>query len=485
MPWGTPTVSDATKLGVAKIIPTSYYGLELYELLPQGVFSDLFANLNSWDVVDSGGNINLAAGVVSLNGDGVLGDNFIRTKAQYGTVWSKWQFDFMVTNSIASGSCFLGLLVSEISANPYVAWQQGNNWLRHKWSSGALPNSPAGYAADTWYTLRIYLQPNPSGRTCVTMTIQGGGFTEETIMVSGETELAIPDPWDLTFNRVVNNANLACVRAVYVSAGLSAAGPTLTYVADAGAGKVIDNFDLTALAAVGGWATTNCTFAWSFDDGVAAYSAEFTLANLNLQGKQLGRHRYARLRITVNSDGATQQYAGEINSDTATDGIGDFPEVNNTYVQDTVQLTAGTLANPTERPECLTTNILNVNQQAFTLGDTVYVNGTLEFVKALAAANVRVRVYNEAGVLQATLFNAAYNFLATTAVTLTAINGGVVLQHIPAAADGYYVEIVITHADLPNGSLTFFSGFGVAAAGGGGGPPPQIRVVDAEQLILR
>lgn len=505
MPWGTPTVSDATKLGIgvtrrSTIYPTQPAGT-IYQLLVQLITSDNFPNLNNWIETDSGGNVNLAGGVVSLNGSGAWSAN--------GIYWAiPWD------HSDNEPSCFeikgkniKRNFIARIGAHNAAAWP-GINGQRLGRLESTVINVASQFRAyssylskisdnldnDVFYTIRVYHFPTQAEDMAVNsyygtylLTLEGGDYAVETVvaMINGQ------DPWNsatVSFHieRFTNDgATLLQVKEFRYYHGLPIDGPTLTFVCDAGAGKVIDTFDLTNLAPVGGWATTNVTFAWSFDDGVAAYSAEHTLAAMNAHGVQAGRHRYARLRITVNSDGATQQYAGEVNSVDATLGIGDFPEVNNTYLQDTVQLVAGTLTNPTERPECLTTNILAVNQQAFTLGDTVYVNGTLEFVKALAAANVRVRVYNDAGVLQATLFNAAYNFLATTAATLTAINGGVMLQHVPALADGYYVEIVITHADLPNGALTFFSGFGVAAAGGGGGGSNQIRAMDPDMLHVR
>lgn len=159
----------------------------------------------------------------------------------------------------------------------------------------------------------------------------------------------------------------------------------------------------------------------------------------------------------------------------------DVPTVDNVYVGDTIRGVAGTLTDPVEQMGVLTFDVLAAVKTRFLPTDTIYINGVLEFVKALAAAQVRVRIYTAAGALVSTPLNVAYAFGASVPATITAINGGVVLTQAPLAVGEYYVMLDVAHADLPGGGLFVASGFDVAEQQ----RQNHIRVVDAEQLVVR
>jgi len=324
----TPTVSDSTKLAVCEnwlpkfgvgSPPTSKTGGRIYGLLLLVSISDDFANLNDWTETDSGANVTLAAGVVHINGNGSYAANGIAYTDGIARAIGYIEYkartqDTGVNGLFEMGNSALGLRANANCLAPGIAFNSANG-LNVRQNSGAITANAISVTANTWYTVRHYVL-NTNWTEFMT-TLEGGAqFSTETMVTYTRIQSnVIADPFYPQFQNATNNdAKAPDVKEFRWYTGLSAAGPTLTYVMDCGANRAYSDIDLTNVAAVGGWSTTNVTFAWSCDDGVAAYTAEHTLAQMQAHGALTESHRYFRLRITVNSDGSTQQYAGEMNA---------------------------------------------------------------------------------------------------------------------------------------------------------------------------
>ena len=334
IPWSAPTVSDATKLGLASRCPAPLTGERLYELLHQLVYSTDWPDATGWTEVDSGGNVNLAGGVWGMNGNGANNANGIYKTVGFaraaGYMEIKVRHDYTVGIDYQGFNDAAALGTGPVTAT--VIYVSGSLCLRVKGNNG----DPSGdriwpvVTAGTYYTLRIYPQQDSSGAwTQVKVTIQGGAeFPTETVVVITGVGAA----WGATlypqFQRVSANALLTYFKEFRWYSGYATDGPTLTYVADAGAGKLFNGLVFANLAAVGAWATTNVTFAYDYSDSATpSWSTEKTLAQLNALAALTTNKRYIHLRVTVNSDGATQQYAGELNAD---DGATILPALTTT-----------------------------------------------------------------------------------------------------------------------------------------------------------
>jgi len=335
--WAAPTVSDATKL---ELVPWWHpatgarmaNNAGLYRLKYVLVYSTDWADAAGWTEVDGGGNVSLAGGVWSFNGDGAS----YTTNGIYKTDGITRIEGFIEVKHKGHNKAASTLFQANVNSAAALA----NTWQK-SWSPlinarvSCYHNAEIGRVAvvdGTWYTLRTYFSnPTADGLWCQVMfTIEGGAYTIETFVAQAFIYATggLPDPFYPKFNRYTNDAAEPNeIKEFRWYGGFSAAGPTLTYVHDCGADRAYSDIVLTNIAAVGGWDTTNVTFAWSCDDGVAAYTAEHTLAQMQAHGALTESHRYFRLRITVNSDGATQQYAGEMNASDLVSAIINTAEV--------------------------------------------------------------------------------------------------------------------------------------------------------------
>ena len=324
IPFGTPTVSDATKLGVRTGFDGPFAGVQLYQLLYLPVITELFNDLSAWDVTDSSGsNIAVSGNVLSMNGSNAFNANGIVLHA--GITAAEGVLEYEFKNSVKNSGEVCGLAASATLTylhvhTPHYYISNIDNAFQLRISTTAFGTLPRTY--DVWYKVRVYLLKTADGSLKrAALTVQGGTeYVNETeigcvTMVAAMSGTIYPQ-----FQRYINNVKaLSYIRNVYWKAGFATDGPTLTYVADAGAGKTFGGFVPTNLAAVGSWATTNALFKYSYDDGTPAYNASWlTLAQLNAETALTTSKRYIRIQVQVNSDGATQQYAGEINADDAT-----------------------------------------------------------------------------------------------------------------------------------------------------------------------
>lgn len=356
IPWGAPTVSDATKLGLCSIweLPSiTTAGSRLYKLLYQLVMSETFANLDAFDVTQTGvGYCTVSGGILSINGDGTAHHNGCvhKTGVSRGEGYLEFEILSRYGTSITE---YLGLHSASALAAPDQCYGNRPSTSTDMYcgfpTNGAnVGRTPVAGTPGTWYTIRLYiLKDTGDNFRRVRFSIEGGTeWPSETVIGVSHGSPAFNFAATLypIFNRTTNSAaNDTQIRNLKWYSGYATDGPTLTYVADAGAGKTFDGFVPTSLAAIGSWATTNAKFQYSFDDGTPSYNGSWlTLAELNALSASTERHRYIRLQVQVNSDGSTQQYAGELNADDGTAGSGDFPATSSVLTSDTVQGSAGT-----------------------------------------------------------------------------------------------------------------------------------------------
>jgi hypothetical protein len=351
IPWSAPTVSDATKLGLVGKWDTpdrSLLGSRLYRLLYQVSYSTDWPDATNWSEVDADGKVNLSGGIWSMDGGGAFNTHGVYKTTGVACAHGYFEVKYYCTSSVnyAAFSCALSaalvytymLSLIPTNANSIFGTVSGVNAF-------SLP-----LAASTWYTLRIYITPTPAGLlNGVRGTIQGGAYANETKIVDG----FYSGTWGATLYPGVqryasDGANLAQFKEFRWYSGYATNGPTLSYVADAGAGKLFNGLVFTNLAAVGAWATTNATFAYDFSDSATpSFSAEKTLAQLNALAALTTNKRYIHLRVTVNSNGATQQYAGELNADDGTAAVFALPAAGDILTGVTINTVAGDTSNLT------------------------------------------------------------------------------------------------------------------------------------------
>lgn len=321
IPWGTPTVSSATAIG--------YTNLEqsILGLLHQAVITENFATLDAWTVADSGGNINLVGGVVSMNGSNSYTANGIKYTGGIarGVGYLECKVKF---TTIANSHMTFGLATTDIYPIYNSLLCFNCDAIGGSFNVAGSGMSIQSIVADTWYTIRFYINGlTNDGSTWrkVRITIQGGTFTTESQIYEADkyySATQIPTTMYVGFQRYLNNAaSLDYIKEFRWYSGYSAASPYIEWIADAGAGKTWQNFDRTAIAFDAGFPTTNMTFSDSFDDGVESYSVAANLATWQAGGKTTANRRYIRLRAYLVSDGATAINAPVCgpNSDTATD----------------------------------------------------------------------------------------------------------------------------------------------------------------------
>lgn len=339
IPWGTPTVSDATKLDLAKDHNVALTGERLYQLLLQSVFSDDFPNLNNWTVVDSGANVTVAGGIVSMNGSGSDTTNGIyKTTGVARANGMVFERKMLRVNANVVAICALHS-AGALTATPSCGLFRQNNTVFQEYAIGTDQIFSRALTANTWYTIRTYVGQDGAGSWGVRRTTIEGGTefpTEhEVVYCEGFTGGIPATIYPIMSRRTNDGANLSQWKEFRIYSGFATDGPYLTYVADAGAGRLFDGFTPTNLAAVGSWATTNAKFQYSFDDGTPSYNGSWlTLAQLNAETASTARHRYIRLLVQANSDGATQQYIGEINAADATGGALDADLSSNSSASD-------------------------------------------------------------------------------------------------------------------------------------------------------
>lgn len=342
LPRVAGSLSDATKLKFSNI-NSQLAEMKHLDVTPAG----MAAFTAGWTEVDSGTNVNISAGVVTLNGNAAYGNNGMLSQAftrAEGYFELKASFTASLANQLWMAITNLNALASGASVNQNGIVVTTGPVANSFFSASAASGSSPALSLSTYYTFRFYVTTFSDGSVRgVITTIQGGAYTLETelgrITYVGT---ALADPLYFFFQRNINNANLVSVKEFAWFSGYATDAPYVTYTHDAGAGKVFDNFDLTNLAMPGTVPSTNLTFKYSFDDGTPSYSSALTLANLNAVGKLTARHRYIRIQVLLNSDGTTQVYADKPNSDTATDGVGDFADVANVFSNDSIQLVTGT-----------------------------------------------------------------------------------------------------------------------------------------------
>lgn len=338
LPCVLGTLSDSAKLKFSNI------NSQLAELIYLAVIIDNFDTLNAWTETDADEKVNLSNGMVSMDGGGAWTHGLCLTTGisrAVGYFEIKWQI-----NNVAIDSEFA---INGALAFPGTPAQY--DYIGALTHAGYNATTVGGYStvvAGTWYTVRIYIALSAQGTyNRFWYTIQGGLFVNETIYASTDYGTLVPATMYPILARYASSpTKLTYFKEFRWYSGYSTASPYVEYVHDAGAGKIFNNLDFTAFALPGSVPSTNLTFKYSFDDGAASYSAALTLAQLNAVGKITANHRYIRIQTLANSDGATQVYLDKPNSDTATDGIGDFPDFVNVFTADTVQGATGTGTQP-------------------------------------------------------------------------------------------------------------------------------------------
>jgi hypothetical protein len=330
IPWGTTTVSDATKLQLRSSWTPhrDTTGETIYELMHQPVLTENFADLSAWTEVDAGGLVNLSGGVVSMKGNGNNNANGIFYTA--GITVAEGVFEFKATGTIKALADFMGLSLTaalEATAGGAVFRRFGACAL---WAQVYNGNGQAGIgqitSASNWLTMRVYLLKNRAGLIRhLKMTCEGGtgtnAFPTETVILDAPvTANFLGATIYPMFQRVAADAELTSIKELRWCSGYATDGPYLSYVADAGLGRAFEGLAFANLAPKTGIATTNQKFRYSFDDGVAAFSGWYTLAQLNALPALPTRCRYIRLNVQLNSDGATQNFGAEMNADDATGG---------------------------------------------------------------------------------------------------------------------------------------------------------------------
>lgn len=327
VPFGPAAGYDPTKVGPASMSPPPLTGEAIYQLLHQPLWVENFANLAAWTETDADGKVNLAAGVVSMDG----GDAW--THGISKTVGIARAEGFLEFKAIGNGAVYdewaagirsaCGLIPNDSQSFTMVGWHAtGKMDFYCPWAGTDVYFNHV-FANATWYTIRMYILKNTAGLyEKLAWTIQGGTLTEETLVGIGEcTGTAAPATFYPSFTRFADApTKKAQFKEVRWCSGYDITGQPLEYLADAGVARVFSGLNFTNFVMPGGLSTANLMFAYSFDDGAAAYSGWKTLAQLQAVGAVGGRHRHIRLKVQMNSDGVTQVYGINPN---AADGVAD------------------------------------------------------------------------------------------------------------------------------------------------------------------
>lgn len=185
-------------------------------------------------------------------------------------------------------------------------------------------------APATWYTIREYHLKDAVGNYKeYVLTIEGGVWTTETIMVKGHAQVVSPASLYWQLNRNTNNAARKTeIKEWRYKHLYDTGGEYMEFIADAGVGKTFDGVLWTNVDLPGTIIGTNLKYKRSIDAGAPAYDAAWqTLAQMQGKGAE-GGDRYIRLRVQLNSDNNTQQLGAALNADDACSiaaGGGGFP----------------------------------------------------------------------------------------------------------------------------------------------------------------
>lgn len=273
-----------------------------------------------WTEKDSGGKVNLAGGVWSIDGDGGWNHNGIYKTTGHTTALGYMQAD-VCWPATRFADAILGLnnaadLGTETYA-PFLDFLTATTWGIF-WPNAALGingntfNAIGYITPGVWYTVRVYPLKNSAGAfKRLRYTLQGGAeYPTETTILEAEFTTALAATLYPHFQRLDASAgNLVQVRRYRWFSGYSLAGPYGQADEDAGVNRAWRGDELTAAIAAAtmpaGIATTNLTFQYSWDDGVAAWSGVLTFAAYKAV-VLAGRRRYFRTRVIANSDGVTQ-----------------------------------------------------------------------------------------------------------------------------------------------------------------------------------
>ena len=206
MPWGAPTSSDLTKLRPV-LTGTRLASAAWFELLPQIRITEDFPNLAAWTVLDSGGNINVAGGIVTFQGSGVAWQNGIwRSLAAPRVLPAIIEFKVQIMN-LGGGAdvTWVAQHIGQYLPMTSLGVRNGcyidpfnTRFVNRLQVSGPGDGSPNGFVALLaltnldWMTVRLYVYPGGPGGFSTTVhrriiTIQDQhNFAAETIL-SDET----------------------------------------------------------------------------------------------------------------------------------------------------------------------------------------------------------------------------------------------------------------------------------------------------------
>ena len=299
--------SDAAKL---EYNPDNAAQIRLKRLL---AWSEDFADLSAWTKVDSGTNVNLAGGIVSMNGNDAGNANGIYKTT--GLSVAEGYLEFKAKGTLKALNDYLGIS----SAAALETTVAGAVFRRHQayaiWAYAYYGLNVGALGTDVssseWLTFRIYVLPAVrSGSLHRTrLTVQGGsgtsGFALATALFDAHLTLApIPATFYPMFQRILADAELSQIKEIRWYTGLATDDPVAT-LADINAGAPFSVWDMSAIAFDG--STTGLTFSYACGDTAAPsnWSAYLTLAQLQAEADPAGQ--FFRLRCAFSSDSATQR----------------------------------------------------------------------------------------------------------------------------------------------------------------------------------
>jgi len=308
----------------------------------------------NWSVFDTGGKVTFADGVMTIAGDGGFNANGVITEGiapHPGYVEYTSQFNHSALDSIVGFTDDNAALSTALSQPGY------NIDSRLKMRLGGTEPAGPVVDADTVYTFRHYYQfrgtDTPSGMQygVCRLTIQGGDFTDETLVFEYNTYADPTSPWYFMWQSHDVNRWQTIDNFKWYS-GYDPSGVPAYVVKDAGEGEVWDGSALATLAASlalpDGYDYTNVTFDYSYDDGTPSWTTGRTLAQLKTAMEAINTDkRYFRLRGNLNSDGDTQVVMMLPDMpEVPLARVTDIPDAENVAPDDTVDGLAGTMDLP-------------------------------------------------------------------------------------------------------------------------------------------
>ncbi len=290
------------------------------------VETDDFADLSAWDETDSGGNVNLAGGVVSLNGNGNWGANGIARSAGVSRAlgYFEWKERGLTPSA---GSSVVGMDAAKvlITGLDIRVYRQSTVYLSMTgYFSAAVPDAYYDFIFDAtmWYTFRAYIKNNVAGNPrVVELTIQGGvgDYATEQVVARliGVTDLPATLYW-LAQRRPPNAVKLMELKEWRWYAGFSTGDPVATLVDIDG--NASGTWDASSIDFNGDTSGITFSYACGETPSPSNWSSYLTLANLQAETDWIGR--YTKIRAKFGSDGDTQRTLteGEINHTPASGG---------------------------------------------------------------------------------------------------------------------------------------------------------------------